>query len=100
MHRMMAVLALASAAFGAWVLVGGSTAPDVMGRGVGSGSAGILGSYSVWSIGLVMGLGIAWIVAVDWKNFPERFGDWLRLQRRRFAWLLVGGACASILLLF
>jgi hypothetical protein len=99
MHRIIAVLALVSAAFGLWVLVGGSTEPDVMGRGAG-GSAGFLGTYSVWSIGLVMGLGIAWIVTVDWKNFPERFVDWLRLQRRRCALLLLGGACASVLLLF
>ena len=99
MHRIIAVLALVSAAFGLWVLVGGSTEPDVMGRGAG-GSTNFLGTYSVWSIGLVMGLGIAWTVAVDWKSFPERFGDWLRLQRRRFALLLLGGACASVLLLF
>lgn len=100
MHRIIAVLAFASAAFGVWVLVGGATEPDVMGRGVSGGGGGLLGSYSIWSIGLVMGLGIAWIVAVDWKSFPERFGDWLRLQRRRFALLLIGGACASVLLLF
>jgi hypothetical protein len=97
MHRIFAFVALASAAFGVWVLVGAPLEPDGMGRGTG---AGWLGSYSGWSAGLLMGLVLAWFATIDWKSFPERLSAWLRLQRRRLALLLFGGACASVLLLF
>jgi hypothetical protein len=99
MHRIFAVLALATAGFGVWVLVGGPQ-PGALGRGADSVPAIGTGTTSMWAIGLLMGLVIAWVALVDWKNFPERFGDWLRLQRRRLALLLIGGACASVLLLF
>jgi hypothetical protein len=97
MHRIFAVIALASAAFGIWILIGGP-APVTLGRG--SESLPLPGTYSMWAIGLVMGLVLAWVALIDWRSFPERFGDWLRLQRRRLALLLIGGACASVLLLF
>lgn len=97
MHRIFAVIALASAGFGVWVLVGGPE-PGTLTRG--AERLPFPGTYSVWAIGLLMGLMIAWVALIDWKNFPERFGDWLRLQRRRLALLLIGGACASVLLLF
>ena len=97
MHRFFAVIALVSAGFGVWVLVGGPQ-PGALGRGTDALASS--GSYSVWAIGLLMGLLIAWFAIIDWKSFPERFGDWLRLQRRRLALLLIGGACASVLLLF
>lgn len=97
MHRIFAVIALASAGFGVWVLVGGPQ-PGTLGRGADGFSSP--GTYSVWAIGLLMGLVIAWVALIDWKDFPERFRDWLRLQRRRLALLLIGGACASVLLLF
>jgi hypothetical protein len=97
MHRIFAVLALATAGFGVWVLVGGPQ-PGALGRG--ADAISLPGTTSVWAIGLLMGLVIAWFAVIDWKSFPERFGDWLRLQRRRLALLLIGGACASVLLLF
>lgn len=97
MHRIFAVVALATAGFGVWVLLGGPQ-PGALGRGADALSSS--GTYSMWAIGLLMGLLIAWFAVVDWKSFPERCGDWLRLQRRRLALLLIGGACASVLLLF
>jgi hypothetical protein len=97
MHRIFAIIALASAAFGVWVLVGGP-APGTLSRG--AESLPVPGTYSVWAVGLLMGLVMAWVALIDWKSFPERFSDWLRLQRRRLALLLIGGACASVLLLF
>jgi hypothetical protein len=97
MHRIFAVIALASAVFGVWVLVGGPE-PSHFGRG--AENLPSPGTYSVWAIGLLMGLLIACAALIDWRSFPERFSDWLRLQRRRLALLLIGGACASVLLLF
>ena len=99
MHRIFAVLALATAGFGLWVLVGG-VQPGTLGRGADAMSSIGIGTTSMWAIGLLMGLVIAWVALIDWKSFPERCGDWLRLQRRRLALLLIGGACASVLLLF
>jgi hypothetical protein len=42
-----------------------------------------------------MGLALAWLSTIDWSEFPE----WLRLQRRRAGWIVVGAAFAGILLL-
>ncbi len=99
MHRIFAVIALASVGFGAWVLVGGPPL-GALGRGADSAFSISGGTTGMWAIGLLMGLVIAWVALVDWRSFPERFSDWLRLQRRRLALLLIGGACASVLLLF
>ncbi len=51
-------------------------------------------------MGLLMGLVLAWLATIDWRDLPERLGAWLRLQRRRLALLVIGGLCASVLLLF
>ena len=51
-------------------------------------------------MGLLMGLVLAWFATINWRDMPERFGGWLRLQRLRLALLIIGGLCASVLLLF
>jgi hypothetical protein len=97
MHRIFLLLALAAAGFGAWVLF---TGPDPGAidrvRQVSGGPS----PYTVWAVGLLMGLVLAWLAAVDWRELPERLSAWVRLQRRRLALLVIGGLCASVLLLF
>jgi len=69
----------------------------------GAGSASAIGAppvaYGGWVAGLLMGLVLAWFAGLDWRTLPERLCAWLRLQRRRFGWMLIGGLCAGILLL-
>jgi hypothetical protein len=98
MHRIFIMLALAAAGFGGWVLFT-SPDPDAFER-LGRAASEKPPVYSGWALGLLMGLVLAWLAAIDWHDLPERFGDWLRLQRRRLALLLIGGACAGVLLLF
>jgi hypothetical protein len=43
-----------------------------------------------------MGLTLGLLATRDWGKFPE----WLLLQRKRAGLLLLGGLCASVLLLF
>ncbi|HWB44444.1 MAG TPA: hypothetical protein VG900_03320 [Hyphomicrobiaceae bacterium] len=95
MHRLFALLALGAAALGVWLLVGGAE-PISQGGLLAAAEAGSSNSYASWAIGLLMGLALAWLSSFDWSEFPE----WLRLQRRRAAWLMLGAAFASILLLF
>lgn len=97
MHRIFLVLALAAAAFGVWVLF---TSPDPASFARAAQSADGVARYTEWALGLLMGLMLAWLASVDWREFPQRFGSWLKLQRRRLALLIIGGACASVLLLF
>lgn len=98
MHRIFGLLALAAAGFGAWVLF---TSPDPASLS-GTARAGAESStvYSGWAIGLLMGLVLAWLAAIDWRGMSERSGNWLRLQRRRLALMVLGGLCVSVLLLF
>lgn len=98
MHRIFGLLALAAAGFGAWVLF---TGPDPATLDTtASPLSSSPGVYSGWAMGLLMGLVLAWLATRDWRDLPERLGAWLRLQRRRLALLVIGGLCASILLLF
>ena len=98
LHRLFGLLALAAAGFGAWVLF---TSPDPAALDAtaraGSETRSVTGG---WAMGLLMGLVLAWLATIDWRDLPERLGDWLRLQRRRLALLIIGGLCASVLLLF
>ncbi len=98
MHRIFGVLALAAAGFGAWVLFTGPdpAALDRTARAASNSPA----VYSGWAMGLLMGLALAWLATMNWRDLPERFGGWLRLQRRRLALIIIGGLCASVLLLF
>ena len=93
MHRIFLILAMAAAGFGAWVLF---TSPDPVSFDRATrGAEGAL-RYSEWALGLLMGLVLAWLAGINWREFPE----WLKLQRRRLALLIIGGACAGVLLLF
>ena len=98
MHRLFGLLALAAAGYGAWVLFSSPdpAALDATVR-VGSEPRRVTGG---WAMGLLMGLVLAWLATIDWRDLPERLGAWLRLQRRRLALLVIGGLCASVLLLF
>jgi hypothetical protein len=98
MHRIFALLALASAGFGVWVLFTGP-APDGLDRGADALSEAS-NAYVGWASGLLMGLVLAWLATIDWRDFPVRFGLWLRLQRRRLGLIVLGSACAWVLLLF
>jgi hypothetical protein len=95
MHCLFALLALAAAALGVWVLLGGAE-PSWQG-GVASSAVDpdSTNTYVSWAVGLLMGLALAWLSTIDWSEFPE----WLRLQRRRAGWIVVGAAFAGILLL-
>jgi hypothetical protein len=74
-------------------------APDVGHAGTQS-PLGMPATYGGWAIGLAMGVSLAWLARVDWREFPARLADWVRLQRRRVGWVMVGGLLAGILLLF
>lgn len=96
MHRLFGLLALTAAALGLYLLFGPEAGPRT--GGVGIESAPI--AYSGWALGLVMGLALAWLAGVDWSSLPVRAVTWVRLQRRRLWWAMLGSVFAGILLLF
>jgi hypothetical protein len=97
MHRLFGLLAMTAAGLGLFLLLG----PDAEPTSATSQAADHAPiAYSVWAMGLLMGLALAWLAGVEWSTLPQRVGDWLRLQRRRLAWVMLGGACAAFLLLF
>jgi hypothetical protein len=96
MHRIFGLLALAAAGLGLWVLFG-PIDPDRLGNAT---LAVAPAGYGGWALGLLMGLALALLASVDWRDFPVRFGQWLRLQRRRLGLIVLGGLCAGVLLLF
>jgi hypothetical protein len=98
MHRMFAVLALAAAGYGLWVLFS-VPEPDAFARAVRS-TSNSPSAYSNWALGLITGLALAWLAIVDWRGMPERVGVWLGVQRRRLGLIVIGGLCAGVLLLF
>ena len=53
-----------------------------------------------WMGGLMLGLGLAWLYRIEWSAVAERLGNWLRVQRRRLAWALLGSVCVAILIYF
>ncbi len=97
MHRLFGLLAMTAAGLGLFLLLGPEAGPAGTGAQA-ADNAPI--AYSVWAMGLLMGLTLAWLAGVEWSTLPERLGLWLRLQRRRLGWAVLGGACAAILLLF
>lgn len=92
MRRLFGLLALSTAGLGLWILLVGPSIAPLTGHTPAEAPA----TYSAWALGLLMGLTLAWGAAKDWGRLP----DWLRLQRRRLGLLLLGGALASLLLLF
>ena len=53
-----------------------------------------------WIGGLMLGLAVAWLYRIEWSAVSERLAGWLKVQRRRLAWALLGSICAAILLYF
>ena len=98
MHRMFAVLALAAAGYGLWVLFS-VPEPDAFARAVRTTSDGS-SAYSNWALGLITGLVLAWLAIIDWRDLPARATAWLGVQRRRLGLIVIGGLCAGVLLLF
>jgi hypothetical protein len=94
LQRVFGPLALAAAALGLWVLFAGP-ATDPLGGGPRVLSEAPV-AYSAWAWGLLMGLMLAWLATKDWAQFP----DWMKLQRKRLALVVLGGLFASVLLLF
>jgi hypothetical protein len=97
MHRLFLLLALSAAGLGLWVLFA-SPETDLSATGL-PVAAGDRDVYGGWAMGLLMGLALAWAAVLDWRTLPERLTAWVRLQRRRLALLVLGGICASVLLL-
>ena len=97
MHRLFVLLALAAAGLGLWVLLAGPDA-DPLVRGTRSLTHAPV-AYSGWAVGLLMGLSLAWLTAVEWRDLPARAGGWVRLQRRRLGLIVLGGLFAGVLLL-
>jgi hypothetical protein len=98
MHRFFGLLALTAGGFGVWLLLSG---PDTGSAGLGADAlreAPI--AYGGWALGLLMGLVLAWFATINWRDLPARITDWVKLQRRRLGWALVGSFFAAILLLF
>jgi hypothetical protein len=98
MHRFFGFMALTAAGLGLYLLLG----PDgVEPKGHGAQAVDHAPiSYSVWAMGLLMGLTLAGLASVEWSTLPVRATQWLKLQRRRFGWAVFGGLFAAILLLF
>ena len=99
MHRMFAFLALTAVGAGLYMLFVAPD-PDPIATAAQSSVFGGSFGYGGWAIGLMMGLTLAWLARVEWSMLPERLAAWLRLQRRRLGWAMLGGVFAAILLLF
>jgi hypothetical protein len=95
MHRVFGLLVLAAVVLGPYILLMGPQAPV----GAREGVQGAPVAYGGWAVGLCMGLVLAWVAGLDWRNLPDRLTQWVTLQRRRLGWMLIGGVCAGILLL-
>jgi hypothetical protein len=95
MHRFFAYLAIAAAGLGLWLLLETPERTDAIAQRL----QGATGTYSGWAMGLVMGLTLAWLAGIEWRDLPVRAGAWVRLQRRRLGLVVLGGLFASILLL-
>jgi hypothetical protein len=95
MHRFFGYLAIGAAALGLWLLLDAPGRTDVIAQHL----QGTTGNYSGWAMGLVMGLILAWLACIEWRQLPSRVGDWVRVQRRRVGLIVLGGLFASILLL-
>jgi uncharacterized membrane protein len=85
MRHTFAFLALAAAAAALWTLFVGKP-----------GLSEVPSTYSAWIVGVLMGMGLAWLANPDWRKAKS----WLRLQRRRLAVLILVGLLASVVLLF
>ncbi len=96
MHRFFGLLALAAAGMGLWVLF----VPADTGQFAQGAFANAPQGYSSWALGLLMGLALAMLASIDWRGLPGRFGERLRVWRRRLALIMLGGLCAGVLLLF
>ncbi len=53
-----------------------------------------------WMGGLMLGIALAWLYRIEWSAVSERLVGWLKVQRRRLAWALLGSIGAAILLYF
>ena len=96
MHRFFGLLAVTAAGLGLYLLLG----PDAEPKGVGAQTLDQAPvAYGVWAVGLLMGLTLAWLAGVEWSTLPIRAALWVKLQRRRFGWAVLGGVFAGILLL-
>jgi uncharacterized integral membrane protein len=95
MHRLFGLLAVMAAGLGVYVLFA-DTAPSGPGKALDNAPV----AYSVWALGLLMGLTLAWLASINWSTVPARIVSWARLQRRRLWLALLGGICAGILVLF
>jgi hypothetical protein len=96
MHRLFGVVAFGAAGLGLWLLFW-APAPTQPGAFAVRSAPVATGG---WAIGLLMGLVLAWLATVNWKDLPARLTAWVRLQRRRLGWAAVGGLFAAILLYF
>lgn len=92
MHRVLGLLLLSTLTVGGYLMVAG---PEVAPTGAGGVP---LHGYGGSALGLITGLFLAWLVALDWRTLPARVGTWVRVQRYRLGWLLLG-VCAGVLLL-
>jgi hypothetical protein len=95
MHRFFGYLAIGAAALGLWLLLDAPERTDAIAQHL----QGASGNYSGWAMGLVMGLTLAWLAGIEWRELPARAGNWVRVQRRRVGLVVLGGLFASILLL-
>jgi hypothetical protein len=57
-------------------------------------------SYVGWVGGLLLGLAASRLYRIEWAVLVERLSLWVKVQRRRLAWIVLGSICAAILLCF
>ncbi len=98
MRRIFGLFAVTAAGLGLLLLFAGPDGPsmDVQVRALQDAPF----AYSGWALGLIMGLGLAWLASIEWADLPVRLGAWMRVQGRRLALAALGGAFAGILLFF
>ena len=99
MGRLYAYLAIGAAGLGFILLLSGADA-DPSRAGAAHAFLTQPVTYGGWSIGLIMGLALAWVGRFDWRSLPERMALWLRIMRRRLWWMVCGGLFVSVLLFF
>jgi hypothetical protein len=73
---------------------------DATGSRLSGESGGLTRSVAFAGFGLFAGLILAWFSRIKWSRFPEQFSLWLRIQRRRAAWIVLGVVSTSVLLFY
>jgi hypothetical protein len=76
------------------------TSLDATGGRLSGEGSGLTRGVTYSGFGLFAGLILAWFSRINWSTFPDQFSLWLRIQRRRAAWIALGCVSTSVLLFY